>query len=99
MRRWACVEWDLEVVSNELEFWLDGRRVAHVRGRGDANATCKSDDLGGEWRAPPRFDSLYIGLERYADSANDQDLWIDDVALARKRVGCPVARVNPRRGT
>jgi hypothetical protein len=23
------------------------------------------------------------------DSANDQDLWIDDVALARERVGCP----------
>lgn len=91
VRRWACVEWHLEVASNELEFWLDGRRIAHVRGRGDATASCKGQDLAGEWRAPPTFDSFYIGLERYADSANDQDLWIDDVTLAQKRVGCPAA--------
>jgi hypothetical protein len=89
LKRWACVEWHLEVASNELEFWLDGRPIAHVRGRGDAAASCKGDDLGGEWRAPPKFDSFYIGLERYADSANDQDLWIDDVTLAQNRVGCP----------
>jgi hypothetical protein len=92
VKRWSCVEWHLEVASNELEFWLDGERVAHVRGRGDAGATCKGNDLDGQWRAPPRFDSFYIGLERYADSANDQDLWIDDVSLAQKRVGCPTAR-------
>jgi uncharacterized protein (DUF1501 family) len=50
---------------------------------------CKGSDLQGEWRAPPKFNSLYIGLERYADSANDQNLWIDDVALSKARVGCP----------
>ena len=92
VKRWACVEWRLEVASNELEFWIDGKRIAHVRDRGDATAACKGDDLGGQWRAPPRFDSFYIGLERYADSANDQDLWLDDVSLSQKRVGCPVAR-------
>ena len=89
VRRWACVEWHLEVASNELEFWLDSRRIVHVRARGDKSASCKGDDLGGQWRAPPRFDSFYIGLERYADSANDQDLWLDDVTLAQTRVGCP----------
>jgi hypothetical protein len=89
VKRWACVEWHLEVASNELEFWLDGKRVAHVRARGNSSSACKGNDLGGEWRAPPKFDSFYIGLERYADSANDQDLWIDDVTLAQKRVGCP----------
>jgi hypothetical protein len=90
VRRWACVEWRLDAASQELEFWLDGARIVHVRGRGDAAATCKGDDLGGEWRAPPKFDSFYIGFERYADSANDQDLWIDDVKMAKDRVGCPV---------
>lgn len=89
VRRWACVEWHLEVASNELEFWIDGKRIAHVRGRGGSHAACKGNDLGGRWLAPPKFDSFYIGLERYADSANDQDLWLDDVALAKRRVGCP----------
>jgi hypothetical protein len=89
VKRWTCIEWHLEAAPNELEFWIDGRRIAHVRYRAGASAACKGDDLGGRWVAPPTFDSFYIGLERYADSANDQDLWIDDVALAQERVGCP----------
>ncbi|HTU68206.1 MAG TPA: hypothetical protein VMF52_19830 [Steroidobacteraceae bacterium] len=89
VQRWACVEWHVAVATNELQFWIDGKRVAHVRGRGDARATCKGQDLAGQWLAPPKFDSFYIGFERYADSANDQDLWLDDVSLATKRVGCP----------
>ena len=90
VKRWACIEWHLEVASNELAFWMDGKPVAHVRGR-PGSAACRGNDLGGEWRAPPKFDSFYIGLERYADSANDQDLWIDDVTLAQTRIGCPAA--------
>lgn len=88
VRRWACVEWHMEVASQEMEFWLDGKRVTHVKGTAGPKA-CRGQDLGAEWRAPPKFNSLYIGFERYADSANDQNLWIDDVVLAKTRVGCP----------
>jgi hypothetical protein len=91
VRRWACVEWHVAVASDELDFWLDGRRITHVKGRAKRHDACRGDDLGGRWRAPPKFDSFYLGLERYADSANDQDLWIDDVSLATERVGCPTA--------
>ncbi|MEO8062926.1 MAG: hypothetical protein ABI821_09265 [Pseudomonadota bacterium] len=89
-RRWACVEWHMEVASNEMQFWLDGRKVTHVTGRAGAANACRGNDLQGEWRAPPRFNSLYLGLERYADSVNDQDLWWDDVVLSKQRVGCPI---------
>jgi hypothetical protein len=89
VRRWACVEWHMDVASQELEFWLDGARVTHVTGSAADVGACKGNDLQREWRAPPRFDSLYMGFERYADSANDQDLWIDDVALSKSRIGCP----------
>jgi hypothetical protein len=89
VRRWACVEWHFAVATHELEFWLDGRRIAHVRERASKADACRGNDLGGVWRAPPRFDSFYLGFERYADSANDQNLWIDDVALSKQRVGCP----------
>jgi len=92
VRRWTCVEWHLEVASNEMEFWLDGRKVVHVAGRAKTANACRGNDLQGEWRAPPKFDSFYIGFERYADSANDQDLWIDDVAIAKRRVGCAVPK-------
>jgi len=89
VRRWACVEWHMDVAANEMQFWLDNRRAVHVRGRASSADACRGHDLAGEWRAPPRFDSLYMGLERYADSANDQNLWIDDVILSSRRVGCP----------
>jgi hypothetical protein len=95
VKRWACVEWRFDVASDSLEFWLDGKRITRVAGRAGASA-CRGDDLAGEWRAPPRFDSLYIGLERYADSANDQDLWIDDVELSTRRVGCPKSKGGDR---
>jgi hypothetical protein len=89
LRRWACVEWHMDVSSQEMEFWLDGKPVTHVTRRAAAAGACRGNDLEGEWRAPPKFDSLYMGFERYADSANDQNLWIDDVALSRTRIGCP----------
>jgi hypothetical protein len=88
LRRWACVEWHMDVATQEMQFWLDGVPVTHVKQRAH-EGSCRGNDLGGEWRAPPKFDSLYMGFERYADSANDQNLWIDDVALSRQRLGCP----------
>jgi hypothetical protein len=91
VRRWVCIEWHFVAAKNELQFWRDGRGIAHVMQRSTAAFTCRGDDLAGEWRAPPEFDSLYMGFERYADSANDQNLWIDDVVLSKVRVGCPVA--------
>jgi hypothetical protein len=88
VKRWACIEWHFEVASNEMQFWLDGRKVAHVAGKARGANACRGNDLNGEWRAPPKFDSFYIGFERYADSANDQNLWLDDVLLSKKRAGC-----------
>jgi hypothetical protein len=88
VKRWSCVEWHMDIASQTLEFWLDGKSVTAVTRRATAANACRGNDLQGEWRAPPRFDSLYLGFERYADTANDQNLWIDDVALSKARVGC-----------
>jgi hypothetical protein len=96
VRRWACVEFHMDVASNEMQFWLDGREVTHVRGRAAGANACKGDDLDGRWLAPPRFDSFYLGFERYGDTPTDQHLWIDDVVLARQRVGCPAKEVRRR---
>lgn len=89
VRRWACVEFAFDVPTNELQFWIDGKTVTRVVGRAKAADACRGDDLGGQWLAPPRIDSLYLGFERYGNTPIDQNLWIDDVALARQRLGCP----------
>jgi len=30
-----------------------------------------------------------MGFERHGDTLNDQNLWMDDVALSTQRIGCP----------
>ena len=91
LRRWACIEWHMAVASNEMRFWIDGKPIAHVKGTAGAKA-CSGHDLQDRWLAPPRFDSLYVGFERYGDTLNDQNLWIDDVALGLQRIGCPTVQ-------
>ena len=89
-RRWACVEWHMSTATNEMQFWLDGEEVTHVTGRVVGGDVCRGHDLRDEWLAPPRFDSFYLGAERYGFAENDQHVWLDDVALSTRRVGCPV---------
>jgi hypothetical protein len=93
--QWACVEWHFVGPTNEMEFWLDGESLAdlHVvdRGRGDESGCLHDDDLGGQWLAPPAFQSLYIGWERYQVPEGDRNVWIDDVAVSENRIGCPEA--------
>jgi hypothetical protein len=95
VQRWACLEWHFAVQTDEMQLWLDGKEVSdlHVTGRPTAPGSgCLSNErLGGRWLAPPAFQSLYLGWERYQAPDNDQNLWVDDVVIAKQRVGCPAA--------
>ena len=51
--------------------------------------TTLKDYVGGQWLAPPAFTTLHLGWESYQTSSNDRNLWVDDVAVATERVGCP----------
>lgn len=93
VQRWVCVEWRFAVASNEMQLWLDGEEVAdlHVveRGRGAQSGCLATEALDGRWLAPPSFQSLYLGWERYQDTLNDQNLWLDEIAVSDSRVSCP----------
>jgi hypothetical protein len=84
---WSCLEWRFDTANDELEFWLDGSEVAdiHVVGMGEG---CVAQDLGGAWPAPPEFQVLRLGWEKYQESI-EQNAWIDDVAVGTERLGCP----------
>jgi hypothetical protein len=87
---WACVEWHFTVATNDMQFWLNGTEVSdmHVTQQGEG---CIGDALGQQWIAPPAFQSLYLGWEHYQQAANPIDVWMDDVVVDTKRVGCPAA--------
>lgn len=93
VQRWTCVEWHFAVATNEMQFWLNGQELTdlHVvdRARGAGTGCLSEADLGGQWLAPPAFQSLYLGFERYQEPENDGHLWIDDVVVSKVRVGCP----------
>jgi hypothetical protein len=95
VQKWTCVEWHFAVASNEMQLWLDGEELAdlHVkeRGSGPESGCLSSEDLGGQWLAPPAFQSLYLGFERYQHSEKGDDLWLDDIVVSKTRVGCPAA--------
>jgi len=87
---WTCVEWRFSGSTNEMQFWMNGTELTdiHVTGEGEG---CVGNALGGQWTAPPAFQTLYLGWEHYQQTANPIDLWVDDVAVGTERLGCPPA--------
>jgi hypothetical protein len=85
---WTCVEWHFTVASNDMQFWLNGSELSdiHVTQMGEG---CGGHALNDQWLAPPAFQTLYLGWEHYQQTMNPIDLWMDDVVVDTKRVGCP----------
>jgi hypothetical protein len=84
--RWTCMEWRFNGPNNEMNFWLDGVSLLDLtviaRGSG-----CIAQGTAGNWYSPT-YDTVRLGWEHYQQSIA-HDLWIDDVALDTKRIGCP----------
>jgi hypothetical protein len=83
---WACAEWEFDGPNDTMRFWLNGAPVDDltVMGTGDG---CTRNDNDFPWTAPT-FRQVDLGWESYqADDA--RTLWIDDVAVATSRIGCP----------
>jgi len=86
MRSWSCAEWELDGPTNTMHFWLDTAPLGDLTMSGTGQG-CVHQPATFTWAAP-QFDRIDLGFESYqADSA--RTIWIDDVALGTKRLGCP----------
>lgn len=79
---WQCVEWRLDPVTNSVTTWFDG----------DTALTATEQAHGGN-QVPfilPAVDTVKIGWQLYQGGTAPAgfDLWIDDIALSSRRVGC-----------
>ena len=81
---WVCIEWHYDGPNNGVTFWIEGEEAATVTGTGDG---CVAQDATYPWTAPD-FDELRLGYESY-QSDGPRSFFIDDVALATARIGCP----------
>lgn len=79
---WQCVEWRMVAADNRIELWFDGVPQPDL--------TVSTDDHGGN-DVPflfPRFDTIKFGWQLYQPNDGAYDLWLDDIALDTRRIGC-----------
>jgi hypothetical protein len=77
---WSCMEWHFDGINNEMQFWLDGQPV-------DSLSVAPSAKVcGNTWHAPV-FERLDLGWAGGVPS--NIEMWIDDVGVDSKRIGCP----------
>ncbi|GIH22814.1 hypothetical protein Aph01nite_11240 [Acrocarpospora phusangensis] len=81
---WQCVEWRMDATDNRVSLWFDGVPKPDL--------TVSTHDHGGN---PvdflfPRFDTVKLGWQLYQGDPTpaSYDVWMDDIALSTKRVGC-----------
>jgi len=82
--RWQCVEWQLDATDNRVAVWIDG--VANPE------LTASTTAHGGN-DVPfvlPTVHTVKIGWQLYQGNTTPGrfDLWIDDIALSSRRLGC-----------
>jgi hypothetical protein len=79
--RWFCYEFMLDSATGGWGVWVDGAPVPELT---------HTKTGGGCFTVSP-VRSLRIGYEHYHASSGTLALWIDDVALSDRRVGCPAS--------
>jgi hypothetical protein len=87
--QWVCVEWMLNKATSQMQVWLDGATQSDVDVVGGA-ASCGIGSATA-WQAPDHWSELVLGFEMYGDDTNASawEVWFDDFAIGRERLGCP----------
>lgn len=83
---WTCVEWQFDGPTDSLRFWLNGAAVESLTVSG-TGAGCVHQPSDYRWTAAV-FAYLDLGWQSYQPDAA-RTIWIDDVAIAGSRIGCP----------
>lgn len=89
--RWACVEWLMDGRNNVMELHVDGQLQARVAGTGQGCV----DGTKSTWVAP-RFQNVRIGWFNFQATSAPSTLWLDDLALDARRIGCAPPKGQPR---
>jgi hypothetical protein len=89
LAKWNCIEWLYDGTKNEMHYWLNGEEIVElaVPQKGDG---CIQGAGANNWRAPP-FTKLSLGWYNAQPSPIPIDMWMDDVGVDTKRIGCPAA--------
>jgi len=82
-QQWMCIEWMHDGEHNETRLWWDG--IEHP------TLATTTDKHGGRKDVPyvlPTFDAVWLGWHEYQPSTLKFDMWLDEIAIDKDRIGC-----------
>lgn len=83
INEWMCLEWMHKGDTNETRFWWDGVEHKSMYTSAKKHGGYQDKDF-----ILPNFDRLWIGWTSYSSSPQTFELWIDEIAIDPKRIGC-----------
>ncbi len=78
--QWTLVEWFVDYGSQTYKLFLDGQEIT------DAGVSKGAGEFAGA-EIPAVFESLSFGWNNYQPAGEGFTAWIDDIALAKERLG------------
>jgi hypothetical protein len=87
-KQWTCFEWEFDGVGNQMHLWLNGALVSDADVITTGTQCVTPQPPNNVWQAPA-FANVQIGWLQYQQSSTPIDVWLDDLVIATKRVGCP----------
>lgn len=79
LRQWLCVEWFYDAGRNDARLWVDG--VENVKEHYQGT-------FGSQFGFLPPWRSVRVGWALYQTINAPFDVWIDELAIDSKRIGC-----------
>src|SRR4029079_14261126 len=91
LRPWSCIEWHMEVATNEMQFWIDGHPITHVKERATVAGACAGHDLDDRWlgtprRAPARARATIWTAVGWRRRASTVSTWASSVMATRPTI-------------
>ena len=80
--QWACIEWLHKGDTNETRFYWDGLEHPSLH---------TTPTVHGGNTNPfilPQFKSVWVGWQEYQTTTEPFELWVDEVAIDKERIGC-----------
>ena len=82
LQKWVCVEWMHKGDTSETRFYWDATEHPSLY--------TSSTQHGGNSNAYllPQFTDVWLGWQEYQGSSETFELWIDEIAIDKERIGC-----------
>ena len=81
--QWLCIEWMHKGDTSETQFWWDGDAAPVALDHGHACTAATPIRI-----CLPQFNQVWVGWQEYQTSSEVFELWIDEIAIDSRRIGC-----------